>query len=137
MSNRAYARQILNKVLVIVTGLLVCGILLTAVSVVKSPITPTTASASVKAAQWTLRMSTGVPGLILVTLGVICFILLLIKIPVKEILQGGAGPNKSIETMGYRTAESKDTSHKMPLLIYWILGKRMGIIPIEKGEENK
>jgi hypothetical protein len=77
--------------------------------------------------QLVFHASTGVPGIIFVTLGVIGLLALLIKIPVTETIHVMNGGDMTGRSIGFMRAERRYVDHKLPILLYWILRKRMNL----------
>ncbi|MEI6598208.1 MAG: hypothetical protein WCL22_04120, partial [bacterium] len=75
--------------------------------------------------QLVFHASTGVPGLIFVTLGVIGLLALLIKIPVTETIHVMNGGDMNGRSIGFMRTERRHVEHNLPVLLYWILKKRM------------
>jgi len=127
MNSTTYFQNLIYSFLILFGVLLVCGIVLTAISVNTVPVTPTTLDVSIKGTQLVFRASTGIPGIILVILGSIGLLTLLIKIPVKEVIHVISGGGKTGRTIGLMIAETRSVDHNLPVLLYWILKKRMNL----------
>lgn len=73
---------------------------------------------SLKKDEFTFSVSSPVPGIILVSFGAVGLILMLIKIPVKQVItQVQSNDEKGL---GFITEEKATQEFKLPLLIYWV-----------------
>jgi len=127
MNSTRYLQKLIYAFLLIFCCLLICGIILTAVSVSAEPITPTTLNISLNEKQLVFHASTGVPGLIFVALGVIGLLALLIKIPVTETIHVMNGGDMTGRGSNFMRAECRHVTRNLPVLLYWILKKRMNL----------
>lgn len=128
MDSKKYFQKVLYYFLLLFGFSLVSGVVLIFISFETVPFAPTTVNITIKPEQLSFNLSTGVPGVILTFFGFVGLLTLLIKIPVKEVVQVIAGGGGKGQTIGFLTTRTEYIDHELPVFLYWILRERMGLI---------
>jgi len=133
MDIKQYFQKLIYSFLLLFGFLCVSGVLLIFTSFHGNRASETHAKATVEETKVDFELKTGIPGIVLVFVGGVGLITLLIKIPVKQAVQVMASEPSTGERMMdmsmYRSTSTRTVYRDMhaPLLLYWLLKKRMNL----------
>jgi hypothetical protein len=142
MKTNEYCMQFFSFCLGLFALVLIAGVILTCASIDRCPTSPVDISGKVAASGMSFRIVTGLPGIVFTLIGFAGIVLLLIKIPVREILLG-IGTKGKLEfgrkillpgeaQTSVPPPQPEHVDYKIPLLFYWLFKGEKDLRRVDK-----